>query len=134
MVNKFMLWEESTRVPLLMAGPGIPQGQTDAPVGLIDLYPTFADLCGLDAPDHLEGASLRPLLRNPQARWDHMAITSWSDKTHSARSERWRYTRYSDGSEELYDHQKDPYEWTNLAGRAEHAEVIARHRQHVPTE
>jgi len=107
----------------------IAPGVTDAgarctrPVGLIDVYPTLADLCGLPPRSELEGVSLRPLLENPSAAWDRPALTTYGRNNHTVRSERWRYIRYRDGSEELYDHRNDPLEWTNLAGRTEHAEV-----------
>ncbi len=126
-------WEESARVPLILAGPGIAAGQPCAkPVGLIDLYPTLADLCGLPEKPGLEGVSLRPLLENPDAEWDRPTITTFGPNNHSIRSEHWRYSIYADGSEELYDHRVDPNEWKNLAGDPELADIIAEHRKWLP--
>ncbi len=115
--RKFALWEEATRVPIVIAAPGYDGSQRCArPVTLLDLYPTLVDLCGLPPNERLEGTSLRSLLKEPEASWDRPAITTFGRNNHAARSERWRYIRYSDGSEELYDHEKDPLEWKNLAG------------------
>ncbi|MCB1064094.1 MAG: sulfatase [Verrucomicrobiae bacterium] len=127
-------WEETTRVPFLMAGPGIERGKACArPVGLIDIYPTLADLCGLPPKEGLEGVSLRPLLENPEAPWDRPAITTFGPGNHTIRSEHWRYSVYADGSEELYDHRIDPNEWKNLATDPAMAEVIAQHRASLPS-
>lgn len=123
--HKFTLWEESTRVPLVFAIPGITKagGRCGRPVSLVDIYPTLVDLCGLPRNSRLDGQSLRPLLKNPAAPWDRPALITSGRLNHSLRGERWRYTRYEDGSEELYDHQNDPKEWHNLAGNPEYADV-----------
>ena len=115
--GKNTLWERSTRVPLILAGPGItPGARCEQPVELLDLYPTLLDLCGLPAREGLEGHSLVPQLRDAAAPRPWPAITSHNQGNHSVRSAHWRYIRYADGSEELYDHRSDPDEWTNLAG------------------
>ena len=130
---KRSLWEESTRVPLIIAGPGIPRGKSSArPVGLIDLYPTLVEYAGLPEKPGLEGASLMPLVENPEAPWDRPAITSFGPNNHAIRSERWRYISYADGSEELYDHSVDKNEWHNIAGDPRYAEVIRKHRRWLP--
>jgi arylsulfatase A-like enzyme len=117
--RKLTLWEEATHIPLIISGPGIHAGQhCAAPVSLLDIVPTLADLCQLAVPSNLPGHSLKPLLQMPDAEWPHAAITLWQikDGNHFAlRDQRYRYIRYSDGTEELYDHQQDPHEWHNLA-------------------
>ena len=125
--RKFTLWERACRVPIIFAGPGIEaKGELcDRTAELLDIYPTLSDLAGLPAREELDGESLRPLLEDPQARWDHPAITSMGPDRNSIRTERWRYTRYPDG-EELYDHDADPHEWHNLADAPEHAETKRR--------
>jgi len=122
---KRSLWEDSARVPLIIRAPGHRAGQISRrPVGLIDLFPTLAALCDLDPPGDLEGKSLVPLLKNPTAEWNRPVRTTFGRANHSLRSTRWRYIRYADGSEELYDHDADPHEWHNLAGKVTHRQVI----------
>lgn len=114
-------WEESTRVPFIIAGPGIPEGvRCQKPVQILDIYPTLSELCGLDAPDQLEGNSLVPLINDPQFDWPHAAATYVENGARTLRTEHFRYILYPDGSEELYDHRKDPDEWKNLVGLAEY--------------
>lgn len=133
--GKNSLWERSTRVPLIFAGPGIAGGgRCRRPVELLDLYPTLLELCGLPATDGLQGHSLGPQLRDADAPRDWPALTTHNQGNHSIRSERWRYLRYADGSEELYDLATDPREWTNLVARADLAPVVAEHRRWLPAE
>jgi arylsulfatase A-like enzyme len=115
--RKFALWEEATHNPLMFVAPGItkPGSICDKPVNLIDIYPTLNELCNLPEISSQEGVSLLPLLRNPDKEWDRPALTTYGRNNHSIRSQRWRYTSYSDGTEELYDHNNDQLEWENLA-------------------
>ena len=122
--HKFTLWEESTRVPLVIVGPSVRSGsQCSPPVSLIDVYPTLLDLCQLPANARLDGQSLAPLLQAPTAHRDRPALTTHGPGNHSVRSEHFRYIRYADGSEELYDHRQDPNEWTNLVPGNAHEAV-----------
>ncbi len=120
--RKFALWEEATHNVFMVSAPGITKAgsRCTRPVNLLDIYPTMIELCGLPKREGLEGTNIMPLVRNAQAAWDRPAVTTYRRGNHSVRSERWRYIRYSDGSEELYDHQADPLEWTNLASKPEH--------------
>ena len=130
---KRSLWNDGTRVPLIVAAPGYTGNQkSDRPVGLIDIFPTLLSLSGLPARKDLEGRDLKPLLKKPDAKWDRPILTSFSPHNHSLRATRWHYIRYADGSEELYDHQSDPHEWRNLAGETKHAKVIAELRGRLP--
>ena len=115
--RKFALWEEATRAPLIFVAPGLtsPGSVCRRPVDFMNVYPTLADLCGLPVGEHLDGVTMRPLLENPQVKWERPALTTHGRLNHAIRSERFRYIRYADGSEELYDHQTDPMEWKNLA-------------------
>ena len=132
--GKHVLWEESTRVPLIFSQPGrIPEGRCDRTVGLIDIYPTLLELCGLPPVAGLDGVSLVPLLEDPQREWDRPVLTTFKRNNHSLRSERWRYTRYADGSEELYDHDHDPGEWKNVAGDPRLAGVKADLSRWLPS-
>jgi choline-sulfatase len=114
--GKNTLWDRSTRVPLIFAGPGITaQQRCDQPAELLDLFPTLIELCGLEPLEHLEGLSLRAQLTDAAAQRERPAITSHNQGNFGVRTARWRYIRYADGSEELYDMQQDPHEWHNLA-------------------
>ena len=123
--RKQTLWEEATRVPLIVVAPGVtaPGSRSERAVSLLDLFPTLMELVGIDAPGHLEGTSLVPLLEDPGAEWDRPAISTHLFGNHAVRSERFRYIRYHDGSEELYDHDTDPNEWHNLADAPEYADA-----------
>lgn len=132
--QKFTLWERSCRAPLIVRTPGMSNGKRrdcQRVVEFLDIYPTLVDLCALPAKKELEGRSLRPLLDNPDAKWDRAAITSNGADRITVRTAEWRYGRYSDG-EELYDEHADPNEWTNLAARPEHAARKKRLASMVP--
>ncbi|MCP5115834.1 MAG: sulfatase-like hydrolase/transferase, partial [bacterium] len=124
--EKFMLWEKTTHVPLVVVAPGVTQpGMVcNRPVDLTAIYPTLVELCGLAEKPELEGASLVPLLRDAKAPRERPALMTYGRGNHAVRGERWRYIRYADGTEELYDHSTDPNEWDNVAGSPENAAVI----------
>jgi iduronate 2-sulfatase len=132
---KQSLFEESARVPLIIAAPNAKaKGRsTDRIVELLDIYPTLAELCRLAAPARLEGRSLRELLHNPHAKWDKPAYTQVlrggqgkQFMGRSVRTERWRYTEWDEGRQgvELYDHDKDQHEYRNLANDQAYAKTI----------
>jgi arylsulfatase A-like enzyme len=135
-IEKFALWEKTTHIPFIVVQPGvIPQGFTcEQPVDLMCLYPTLLQQCGLPADQTADGQSICDLLEHPDnSASDRVAIMTYLRGNHAVRSTRWRYIRYADGSEELYDHQSDPHEWSNLAGDERFQAVIADHRKWVPT-
>ncbi|MEM9282883.1 MAG: sulfatase [Verrucomicrobiota bacterium] len=134
-------WFRATRVPLLIVPPregaleGFSPGvRCERPVNLIDLFPTILEMTGLPAKEELEGNSLIPLLADPQAEWAEHTITTFGRGNHAISTPRWRFIRYFDGSEELYDRSRDPNEWNNLAKDPEHAEMLEKMRARVPTE
>jgi arylsulfatase A-like enzyme len=116
MTGKNTLWERSTHVPFIWAGPGVTKGQRcGRPAELLDIFPTLIDMLSLDQRKELEGHSLVPQLKDASAPREFPAITTHNQNNTSIRTEKWRYIRYADGSEELYDEAKDPNEWFNLA-------------------
>ncbi|MEW6306439.1 MAG: sulfatase [Verrucomicrobiota bacterium] len=123
--RKFTLWEEATRAPLMWVVPGVtkPGGVCNRPVDFMSIFPTLTDLCGIPTPKHVEGVSIRPLLGNPNAQWSHAALTTHGRNNHGVRTEQWRYIRYDDGGEELYNELTDPMEWANLANDPKYADV-----------
>ena len=130
--GKNTLWDRSTRVPLIFAGPGIQNGRCGAPAELLDIYPTLSELCNLPTPQGLEGHSLAAQLRDASADRPWPAITTHNPGNHGIRTRHWRYIQYADGSQELYDMRADPNEWKNLASEPKLQSVIDEHRQWVP--
>ncbi len=132
--EKRSLWEESTRVPLMIVAPDVtkPGGRCSRPVELIDLFPTLTELCDIPAAAAQQGDSLLPLLKDPSHEWNHPAITTQMIGNHSVRTEHWRYIRYANGDEELYDHHKDPHEFENLAEQSEYAAIMQELAAHLP--
>ncbi len=135
--RKHTLWEDGLRTTLVISAPGTAgrDVRSDRVVSLVDLYPTLIELAALDPREGLDGQSLVPLLKRPDLPWPRPAVSTYGFQNHSIRTERWRYIRYHDGTEELYDHDADPYEWTNLAVepvKVEHREVMNELAQHFP--
>ncbi|MEM7011747.1 MAG: sulfatase [Verrucomicrobiota bacterium] len=143
--QKFTAWRAVTRVPLMIripknAAPGLPNGTPvgaicDQPVNLLSLYPTLTELAGLPAKEDNDGPSLTPLLESVDADWPHASVTYLGEPgSYGLSAKDWRYIRYKNGDEELYDIANDPHEWTNLAAKPEHAERLAEFRALGPTE
>ena len=138
--RKHALWDVSTRTPLIFVAPtrssaaaGVAKDQLcERPVSLIDIYPTLVDLCGLPKRDGLDGQSLQPLLENPKRDWDHPVVMTYGYNNHAVQTRRWRYIRYADGGEELYDHTSDPNEWQNLATHSQYKSTIEKLKRHLP--
>lgn len=142
--QKMLLFDESNRVPLIFAGPGIAgRGTSPRTVEMLDIYPTLVELCGLPKPQHkLEGKSLSPLLADPQAERNRPAYSQVMRKVgkgpdanqimgYGVRTERWRYNEWDGGKlgSELYDHANDPHEYKNLAKDSGQAKVVAEMKQ-----
>lgn len=138
--QKTTLWEEGTHTLLMFRAPGVTQvgGVSERFVSLLDIYPTLAELCRLTPPAYLDGRSLVPLLKDPNAPWESTAITGLCDKTKtdlayvSIRHELGRYTRYGSDEEEFYDTTQDPHEWANQIDQPEYADIINKLRALVP--
>ncbi len=132
--RKFALWEEATRAPLIWVAPGVTPTNAvcERTVDFMSIYPTLTDLAGIPTPTHVEGESIRPLLADPQAAWDKPALTTYRYRNHAVRDSGWRYIRYANGDEELYDEAADPFEWTNLAADPKYADKKAELAKHLP--
>ena len=132
--RKFALWEEATRAPLIWVVPGVtkPGGICGRTVDFMSIYPTLCELTGIPCPEHVEGTSIKPLLADPDAEWTTPAVCTYRYQNHSIRNEQFRYIRYADGSEEFYAESEDPYEWSNLANRAELAAQKAELAKWLP--
>lgn len=132
--HKQTLWEETTRIPFIISAPGVTKSNAicDKPVDMTNVFPTLINLCKLPPLSGLDGHDMTRLLRNPNASWDFPAISEIKVGNAAIRSQNWRYIRYQDGSEELYDRKKDPNEWNNLARGKEYQSVILEHRKWVP--
>jgi arylsulfatase A-like enzyme len=133
--RKTELWEEAARCPLMIKVPGMTeQGKAcGRVVNLMDMYPTLIDLCGLPKRKDISGRSIKPLLAKPERKWEYPTLTTYQKGNHAIRDERWVYIRYADGVEELYDHESDPMEWTNLAGEAKYGHIKERLAKWMPT-
>ena len=114
-------------IPEAISGASSVGQRCSRPVSLLDLYPTLIELCGLPRRDGLDGRSIAPLVRDPQAKWPYPAVIThsphWHGPNHAVRSERYHYIHYSDGGEELYDVLQDPNQWKNLAADARYKAV-----------
>ena len=130
---KRSLWEDGTRVPVVVAAPGHKAAQkTNRPAELLDIFPTLLELAGLPKDETQEGQSLVPLMKNPQREWKHPAITSFGLGNYSIRSTHFRFIQYFDGSQELYDLRDDPHEWKNLIDNPKMKQVIHEHASFIP--
>lgn len=143
--QKQSLFEQSARVPLLIAAPGMPQGQVvHEPVGLVDLYPTLVSLCSVSTTEKAQGQDLTPMLRDASATGRGYALTQVVRPVgpkakqpptlgYSIRTSRYRYTEWNEGQAgaELYDYENDPEEKRNLAASPEQATTVARLRDQL---
>jgi len=134
--GKHTLWEETSHVPLIFAGNGLPKNQKVATtVSLIDLYPTLIELCNLPEQHKMDGVSLVSTLYNPAEAKDRNVLMPYMERGgYAVINSNWRYIHYQDGSEELYDLQNDPNEWNNLAPDESYTEIINEMKQTAPAE
>lgn len=132
---KRTLWEESTRTPLIFAGKGIPASAvTDTAVGLVDIFPTLVEMADLPVPQAFDGVSLIALMKDPVATFDRGVISTWLPNNHCVIKDHWRYIRYKEGTEELYDLSSDPEEFTNLANDPKFTETKTSLASFLPKE
>lgn len=141
--RKFALWENVIRTVLMIKAPkgiskapdGTFPGQTaNTLTSLVDIYPTLLDLCSIPQRDDLDGEILTPFLANPDSIADRPILTTYDFGDYSVRFGQWHYIKYVDASEELYDLDKDPEEWNNLAGEVEYYIIKKKLRTFLPKE
>ncbi len=132
--GKHTLWERTSNVPFLWAGPGIAKGKSiTASASLIDMFPTLLDFGGLPKDEGAEGVSLKRILNNPNSARDRaVMLPGLKPNEYAIMNEDWRYIRYQDGTEELYDVRKDPNEWTNLADNPEFTDIKKKMQAEAP--
>ena len=132
--GKHTLWERTSNVPFIWSGPGVASGKTvNATVSLIDMYPTFVEMCGLPPVEGLEGTSLAGILHTPSKATDRNVFLPYLDPGgYAIINQKWRYIHYSDDTEELYDVRNDPHEWHNLAGDVKLASVKQKLKASAP--
>jgi arylsulfatase A-like enzyme len=131
---KYALWEQSCRVFLSIRVPGRPLQRSKTPVSLIDLYPTLLRLCSLPVPGHeLDGVDLSSILAGSATERGRPVLSTYGQGNHALRDARYRYIRYRNGEEELYDHENDPYEWTNVARAAQYLKAKEELARWLPT-
>ncbi|MGI8908917.1 MAG: sulfatase [Candidatus Sumerlaeaceae bacterium] len=131
---KVTLWSEATRVPFIWVVPGMTEAgsQCDRPVDMMSIYPTVCELAGASVPNHVEGLSIKPLLKNPKAEWTTPSLCTMHRGNHTLLTEDWRYIHYADGTEELYNQKTDRNEWTNVAAKPEFADVKKQLAKYLP--
>ncbi len=130
---KHALWQEATNAPLIISVPNGQKGIVRAQaVEMLDIYPTLLDLCHLPPNVKNEGKSLKPLLEGSNIKEEYYAVTTYGRNNHAVVSDQFRYIRYEDGTEELYDHMQDPNEWQNIANDTMNTKVVQMHRQRLP--
>jgi arylsulfatase A-like enzyme len=132
--KKYTLWEEACKTPLIIKVPGLtqPNSRCLSPVNLLDLYPTLSELAGLPINTENEGNSLVPLLKNVNTEWDIPSLTTMGFNRHTVRNKKWRYIKYGDKQEELYNHDLDPMEFTNLANNPKYQSVKDELSKYIP--
>ena len=130
---KHALWEEATNAPLIFAAPNLPHGKViEAPAEMLSIYPTLLDLCGLPAYERNEGINLTPVMLG-EKNTNPVAITTFGMNNHGLRTPNFRYIRYEDGGQELYDHRTDPNEWDNIAENPENEQIISEISTNLPS-
>jgi iduronate 2-sulfatase len=129
--QKSNLHEDVTRIPFIISAPGFKPGESVSFAELADIYPTVSELVGISVPDTVQGKSLVPLLKNPQATVRDEAFTVGNNKDFAIRGAEWAYMLYKDDTDELYDMQQDPKQFTNLATDPRYADVLAAQRKRL---
>jgi arylsulfatase A-like enzyme len=129
------LWREATRMPMIWSVPGVTKPGTtcERAVDTTSIFPTICELTGTPIPKWAEGISIKPLLAKPGAKWEQPAISTFLKNNHAIITDEWRYIRYADGTEELYNEKTDPQEWTNVVSKTEFADVKNGLAKFLPT-
>lgn len=132
--HKQTLWEECTRIPFIIKAPGATGNgmKCDKPIDMTSVFPTLISQCKLPSRNDLDGHDISQLLVDPKSDWKYPALTEIKNGNMAVRTENWRYIKYWDRTEELYNVKKDPFEWDNLAGNIEYAKIKEKHAKWIP--
>ncbi|MCD6564849.1 MAG: sulfatase [Bacteroidales bacterium] len=132
--HKQTLWEEATRIPFIIRVPDVTKNGSICkhPVDMVNVFPTLISLCGLLPMEGLDGHDMTSILKNPESNWKWPALSEIKTGNMAVRTNKWRYIRYKDGEEELYDRENDPYEWNNLTGNSKYRSILEEHRKWIP--
>jgi arylsulfatase A-like enzyme len=133
--GKHTLWQRTSHVPFIWAGPGIPKNTTvSTTVSLIDMYPTFVELCKLPNTASLDGVSLATTLKNPSSAQERNVLLPYLERGgYAVINKNWRYICYKDSTEEFYNEIEDPNEWTNLADKPQYRSIMDEMKKSGPT-
>ena len=131
--EKATLWEMADNVPFVVRTPETHESVSEATIGLVDIFPTLIEYCGLKKPKQkMDGHSFFKQIKNPEANWKYPAFSTYGENYSSIRDNRYRYIKYPDGTEELYDHDSDPYEFNNIASQPDSKLIKKKLGKYIP--
>lgn len=130
--EKYSLWNLATSAPFMVFVPGQKAAITKTQVSYLDIYPTILELLGQKVPSFLEGKSFVNVIKKPKVKRSTPAVVTYPKGSHAVILGNWHYIQYEDGSRELYDNDRDPHQFTNLASDPKHNGLMNDLSKHIP--